>query len=455
MNLCYVGTGYVGLVSAACFAELGHQVTAVDTDERRVAALSRGELPFHEVGLAHLVRVNLANGRLRFTASLAEGAGRSTVVFIAVGTPPAPDGSADLSQVEAVARGLAPVLRGRKLVAIKSTVPVGTAERVEALIAEGLPAGNRVEVASLPEFLREGRAVWDTFHPDRVVIGSEDPWATKILRELHQALGAQIVVTDRRSAELAKYAANAFLATKISFINEIAELCEGVGADVERVAEAVGLDRRIGPLFLKAGAGYGGACLPKDTRALVKMAEAAGCEASLVETGIRVNERQRKRIVEKARVMLQGFAGKTVAVLGLAFKANTDDVREAPALEIIRAIAREGGRVKAYDPVAMANARAALDCPVDFAADPYQAVAQADLALLLTEWKEFQELNLRRVKSLLRRPLFFDARNAMDQERMEALGFQYVGIGRPTANEPKPTAAPAQALQALLRECTA
>jgi UDPglucose 6-dehydrogenase len=437
MKLCVVGTGYVGLVSAACFAETGRQVMAVDVDRAKIEALRQGVLPIHEPGLAMVVRRNLASGRLRFTTDLGEGVRAAEIILIAVGTPPAPDGSADLTQVEEAAQGIGRAMTGYRLVVNKSTVPVGTAERVKALISRTLPPGGEVEVASVPEFLREGTAVRDTFHPDRVVIGSDSPRATETLVKLHQPFAAPFVITDVRSAELIKYAANAFLATKISFINEIAALCEGVGADVEEVAKGIGLDQRIGPHFLRAGAGYGGSCLPKDTLALLSLAKQAGCPAPLLAATIEINRRQRETVLEKTRTLLGGLADRTVAVLGLAFKPDTDDVREAPALELIAGILREGGKVRAYDPVALAKARALMGDRCEGAPDLYQAVRDADAAVLLTEWPEFKEMNLVRVRNLLRQPVLVDGRNVFEPARMKRLGFVYASIGRQTQGLPE------------------
>ncbi len=436
MNVCVVGTGYVGLVTGACFAEFGVQVVCADKDEAKIAALRKGEIPIYEPGLQDIVERNLRAGRLSFTTSTAEAVRSSLVVFIAVSTPARPDGSTDLTAVEAVAREIGKVLDGYKVIVTKSTVPVGTSVRVRGWINEEIDrAGEsrRFSVASNPEFLREGAAIGDFMRPDRVVIGTEDDQAVAILKDLYRPLylnETPVVLTDVPTAELTKYAANALLATKISFINEFANLCERVGADVQAVARAVGLDRRIGPKFLHAGPGFGGSCFPKDTRSVAHFALEYGEKLEVVEAVIRVNQRQRERMIDKIVDALGGDAqGKTVGVLGLSFKPETDDMRDAPSIDIIQGLLERGAAVRAFDPQAMPTAKPLLP-DVQLCEDAYDVCAGADVLVIMTEWNLFRMLDLERVKSLLRTPVIVDLRNVYKPEPVRAAGFRYVGVGR-------------------------
>jgi UDPglucose 6-dehydrogenase len=431
MHIAVIGTGYVGLVTGACFAEFGVNVTCVDIDEGKIARLREGQIPIYEPGLEQLVQKNARAGRLTFTTDLKSAVEQSLVVFLAVGTPPREDGSADLSFVENAARGVARHMNGYKVFVTKSTVPVGTGAHLRRIIAEERP-GARFGLASNPEFLREGAAVSDFMRPDRVIIGSSDDEAVAILRDLYRPLyliETPFVITSVEAAELAKYAANAFLATKISFINEIANLCDLIGCDVHDVAKAVGMDGRIGRKFLHPGPGFGGSCFPKDTRALASFAREAGSPSRIVEAVIEVNERQRRLMIGKIERLAGDLSGKLVAVLGLSFKPQTDDVREAPAVDIVRALAERGARVRAYDPIAMDAARAMLP-DIEYAPDEYAAVEGADCLVLVTEWNQFRALDMGRIRSLMREPRVADLRNIYEPDDMRALGFQYTGVGR-------------------------
>jgi UDPglucose 6-dehydrogenase len=431
-----IGTGYVGLVTGACFAEFGVQVVCADADEEKVAALQSGTVPIYEPGLEDLVARNVREGRLSFTTDTAEAVRASLVVFIAVPTPPRGDGGTDLTFVEAVAREIGENMDGYKVVVTKSTVPVGTSAKVRSWIEEQF-AGRKVaphfSVASNPEFLREGAAIGDFMRPDRVVIGTEDDQSMAILKDLYRPLylnETPVVLTDVRTAELTKYAANAFLATKISFINEVANLCENVGADVQAIARGIGLDRRIGPKFLHAGPGFGGSCFPKDTRSMAHFARKTGEGFEIVEAVIRVNDRQRQRMVEKIVGALGGAAeGKTVAVLGLSFKPETDDMRDAPSLDIIRGLQERGATVRASDPQALEEAKRVLPEIVP-CADAYDACESADVLVIMTEWNQYRMLDLGRVKNLLAQPRIVDLRNVYEPESARAAGFTYVSVGR-------------------------
>ncbi len=433
MNIAMIGSGYVGLVSGACFAEFGTHVTCVDIDERKIEALRRGEIPIYEPGLDTLVARNVQAGRLRFTTDLEGAIRENLVIFVTVGTPQDPHGRADLRYVFDVAETVAGNLDGYKVVVIKSTVPVGTGDRVEALIRERVGPGVPFSVASNPEFLREGAAIEDFMRPDRVVIGTEDEQARAILEDLYRPLyliETPILRTRRRTAELIKYAANAFLAVKITYINEMADLCERVGADVHHVAKGMGLDRRIGPKFLHPGPGYGGSCFPKDTRAVLATAQEHGARLEIVEAAVRVNDARPGRMVDKIRRSLGGeLAGKTVALLGLSFKPNTDDVRESAALKIAALLAEAGATVRAFDPAAMETARAAGYAGV-CCEDEYEAATGADVLVIATEWNQFRNLDLERLKGLLAQPLVVDLRNVYEPEDMAARGFRYVAVGR-------------------------
>ena len=434
MRIAIIGSGYVGLVSSACFADFGHAVVAVDNDPAKVAMLRRGEMPIYEPGLADLVAANVRAGRLSFTTDLSGAVASAEVVMIAVGTPSRRgDGHADLSYVYGAAREIAAALDGPTVVVTKSTVPVGTGDEVERIIREARPEAE-LSVASNPEFLREGAAIEDFKRPDRIVLGVEDARARSVMQELYRPLylnQAPIVWTSRRTAELTKYAANAFLATKITFINEIADLCERVGADVQEVARGIGLDNRIGAKFLHAGPGYGGSCFPKDTLALIKTGQDHDASQRIVETVVAVNE-QRKRSMAKKVVTACGgnLRGKTVAVLGLTFKPNTDDMRDAPALALISALRDGGARVRAYDPEGMEAARGMIE-DIDFAPDPYGCAEGADALVIVTEWDAFRALDLDRIKAVMRAPVLVDLRNIYPPEEVRRRGFTHVGIGRP------------------------
>ncbi|HVH18239.1 MAG TPA: UDP-glucose/GDP-mannose dehydrogenase family protein [Myxococcota bacterium] len=436
MNVCVIGTGYVGLVTGACFAEFGCQVICADVDAGKIEALRQGQMPIYEPGLEDLVVRNVQQGRLAFTTDTADAVRASLIVFIAVPTPPREDGSTDLTAVEEVAREIGRAMDGYKVIVNKSTVPVGSAEKVRRWIEAELPRGGRqrrFSVASNPEFLREGAAIGDFMRPDRVVIGADDEEATAILKGLYRPLyliETPVVVTSVASAELTKYAANAFLATKVSFINEIANLCEAVGADVHDIARAIGLDRRIGGKFLHPGPGFGGSCFPKDTRSVAHFARAQDSPLRIVEAVIDVNEAQMRRMVEKISALLDGdLSGREIGALGLSFKPETDDMRDAPSLSILRAMIERGARVRAYDPQAMANARKLLP-EVVLCENAYDVCEGADVLVVLTEWNQFRMLDLARVKSLLRQPLVADLRNIYDPVTMRDAGFSYVCVGR-------------------------
>lgn len=435
MHISVLGTGYVGLVTGACFAEFGLNVTCMDVDTGRVQQLERGEVPFYEPGLAALVTKGLQSGRLVFTTDLNQAMDTALVIFIAVGTPSNLDGSADLSYIDEVARNIGSRMTGYKVVATKSTVPVGTATRVREIIKAHQPKPVNFDVASNPEFLREGSAIEDFMRPDRVVIGVESEQAAAILKDLYRPLyliETPFVVTTVQTAEVIKYASNVFLATKISFINEVANLCELVEANVQTVAKAMGLDKRIGPKFLHAGPGFGGSCFGKDTAALVHIGETAGYAMKLAATTKRVNEQQRARMVDKIRDAVNGVQGKTLALLGLSFKPNTDDLRDSPALMIAEHLMKEGCSIRAYDPEGLAGALNALPGLIG-CQDAYEAMTGADAVVLATEWNQFRNLDLEHMKSLLRVPVFIDLRNVYDPERVADYGFHYVSVGRPAA----------------------
>ncbi|TLS49929.1 UDP-glucose/GDP-mannose dehydrogenase family protein [Paenibacillus antri] len=425
-----LGAGYVGLVSAACFAEVGHRVVCVDRDERKIAALRRGEMPIYEAGLEDLVRRNAAAGRLTFETETAAAASACELLFVAVGTPSLDNGDVDMSQIKSAMEAIAESSADDKIVVIKSTVPVGTGAMAEALLRSKARSGVRFDVVSNPEFLREGSAVHDTFHMDRIVIGAASPAAGERLREALAPFDAPVLMTNRESAELIKYASNSFLATKISFINEMANLCEKVGADIGMVAQGMGMDKRIGPSFLNAGIGYGGFCLPKDTRAQLFIAENVDYDFKIMRAVVEVNQLQRQRFVRKVRAAFDGeLAGKTLAVMGLSFKPNTDDLRDAPSLDIIAMLRQYGASIRAYDPVSGPKAAKLLP-GVPIADDPYEALRDADAMLVVTEWAQVKTLDLDRAKAALRRPLVFDGRNVFDAAAMRAQGFRYFGIGK-------------------------
>ena len=433
MNICVVGAGYAGLVTAACFAEFGLKVTCVDKEEQKIQKLKEGRVPFFEPGLEELVRRNMAQGRLSFTNDLGQGVQNALVILICVGTPSREDGGVDLSAVDEVATQIGESLNGYKLVVTKSTVPVGTTRRVERIIREHSREPFHFEMASNPEFLREGSAIEDFMRPNRVVIGAESDQARAILRDLYSPLyliETSFVMTDIHTSEVIKYASNAFLATKISFINEMANLCEKVGADVHQVAKAMGMDQRIGSKFLHPGPGFGGSCFPKDTRAFAQTGRELGVPLELVETVIRVNQRQRERMVQKVEETVQGVKGKIMAVLGLTYKPNTDDIREAPAIYIIQDLMERGARIRAYDPAGMENASHLLKGGIAFCADPYDAATGSHALLILTEWNQFRNLDFDRLKGLLLEPILMDFKNIYDPTRIKDKGFVYVGVGR-------------------------
>jgi UDPglucose 6-dehydrogenase len=433
MRIAMIGTGYVGLVSGACFADFGHQITCVDNDAGKIAALLRGEIPIFEPGLDALVASNVEAKRLDFTTELTAPVAEADAVFIAVGTPSRRgDGHADLTYVYSAAREIAAALSGFTVVVTKSTVPVGTGDEVERLIREANPSAD-VVVASNPEFLREGAAIRDFKFPDRIVVGTSDERGRKVLGDIYRPLSlnqAPLMFTSRRTAELIKYAANAFLATKITFINEIADLSEKVGADVQEVARGIGLDNRIGTKFLHAGPGFGGSCFPKDTRALIKIAQDHDVQLRIVEAVLGVND-NRKRAMARKVVNLAGgsLRGKTVAVLGLTFKPDTDDMREAPSIPLVTGLLDMGAKVRAHDPAGMEQARKELP-DIEFCDDPYVCVRGADALVIITEWAQFRALDLKRLKREMAKPVVVDLRNIYRPEDMAALGFIYEGIGR-------------------------
>jgi UDPglucose 6-dehydrogenase len=434
MRIVMIGTGYVGLVSGACFADFGHQVVCVDKDEGKIAALKRGEIPIFEPDLDRLVETNVKAGRLSFTTDLKGPVGEADAVFIAVGTPSRRgDGHADLTYVHAAAREIALALKGFTVVITKSTVPIGTGDDVERIVRETNPNAD-VIVASNPEFLREGAAIRDFKHPDRIVVGTDDERGQKVIAEIYRPLylnQAPIMYTGRRTAELIKYAANAFLATKVTFINEIADLAERTGADVQEVARGIGLDNRIGSKFLHAGPGFGGSCFPKDTRALVKTAQDYDVSLRIVEAVLAVNETRKRAMARKVAAALGGsLRGKTIAVLGLAFKPNTDDMREAPSIPLITALIDQGASVRAYDPESMQQARSELP-DIHYSDDAYACAKDADALVIVTEWEQFRALDLKRLKAELKQPVVVDLRNIYRPDEMIAHGFSYDSVGRP------------------------
>lgn len=429
MKICIIGTGYVGLVTGTCFADLGNKVICVDIDREKIEGLKKNKIPIYEPGLAEMVRHNKAEGRLSFTTSIREGVRKSEVIFIAVGTPPRENGEADLTHVENVSRQIANAMSGYRLVVEKSTVPVETGKWVEHTLRVNIKGNIKFDVASNPEFLREGSAIQDFMHPDRIVIGVETKRARDILLELYRPLKAPIVVTDIKSAEIIKHASNSFLATKISFINAVANICEKVGADVVKVAEGMGLDSRIGNAFLNAGIGFGGSCFPKDVSAFIRIAEKIGYDFNILKAVEKVNQQQKEIFLRKIEETLWILSNKTIGVLGLSFKPNTDDIRSAPAIEIIRRLLNAGARIKAFDPQAMPKASKILR-KVRFCKDAYETARRADALVITTEWNEFKELDLMRLKKIMREPVIIDGRNIYDPARMKRQGFRYVGVGR-------------------------
>jgi UDPglucose 6-dehydrogenase len=431
LNIGVVGTGYVGLVVGACLAENGNCVSCVDSDASKVARLRGGEIPIYEPGLNEMVPRNVAEERLDFTTDLADAVRRSEVIFIAVGTPQDEDGSADLSHVLDVARGIGRAMNGYKVIVNKSTVPVGTVARVRELIAS--LTHHPFAVVSNPEFLKEGTAVDDFLKPDRVVVGTDDPKVEAIMRQLYEPFvrtGKPVLVMDPASAELTKYAANAMLATRISFMNEIANYCDRVGADVKQIRMGIGTDARIGQSFLFPGVGYGGSCFPKDVKALIRMGQEAGVAFNVVDAVDRTNEAQKSSLVPRVEAYLGGLAGRTVAIWGLAFKPRTDDMREAPAIAIVERLLAGGAAVRAYDPKSDDQARRVFGSRIALCGRAYEAVSGADALVVVTEWNEFREPDFARIKSLMRRPAIFDGRNIYDPRTLREHGFHYEGIGR-------------------------
>jgi len=431
MRISVIGAGYVGLVTAACLADLGNDVVCVDIDKDKISKLNRGMVPIYEPGLEDLIKRNRKEKRIVFTTSLKEAVGKSEVIFIAVGTPPKENGEADLTYVEAVAMDIARYMTSYHLVVEKSTTPVETGMWIKRTLEANARKGVKFDVASNPEFLREGSAIEDFMHPDRIVIGVESKRAKDTLLEIYKPLGAEIIVTNINSAEIIKHASNSFLATKISFINAVANICEKAGADIEEVARGMGFDKRIGRAFLNAGIGFGGFCFPKDIEAFIHISDKLGYDFELLKAVKRINEKQRAVLIGKIEKVVWNIKGKTIAVLGLAFKPNTDDMRFAPAVKIIERLISEGAAIKAYDPQAMEKARAIPELKdVKFCRGAYDAVKGAECAVILTEWNEFKELDLKKVKKLLKQPVVVDGRNIYDPQKMKELGFRYYCIGR-------------------------
>jgi len=429
MNIAIVGSGYVGLVTGACLAQLGNKVICVDNDAKKIAGIKKGVLPIYEPGLEELIRNNVKRRRLFFTASIKDVVSKSDIIFIAVGTPPLEDGEADLSAVEKVSEEIAMHMKEYLLIVEKSTVPVKTCEWVRHTVSSRIKGKGAFDVASNPEFLREGSAINDFMHPDRIVIGVDSKKAKDLLLKLYQPLNAPMVVTDVKSAELIKHASNAFLSTKVSFINAISRICELAGADIEEVARGMGLDKRIGQAFLDAGIGYGGSCFPKDVDAFVNIADKLGYDFELLKAVRKINRGQLDLFIKKIKDAVWGFKGKSVCVLGLSFKPNTDDIRNAPSIAIIKELLSEGARIKAYDPQAMDKIKGVLP-KVKLCRDAYAACKGCDCLLVITEWDEFKELDLKKVKKLLKRPIIIDGRNIYDPGEMKDKGFVYSSIGR-------------------------
>lgn len=437
MKVAVVGTGYVGLVAGTCFADSGNDVICVDNDVKKVRALRSGKIPIYEPGLQELVQRNSHTGRLQFTTELSEAVKKSEIIFLAVGTPPKKDGSADLSAVFAVAEGIAAAMDGYRVIVTKSTVPVGTADKLHERIAR--VTKHPFDVVSNPEFMKEGAALDDFLKPERVIVGTASARAAELMRELYAPFmrtGAAFLVMDNRSAEMSKYASNAMLAARISFMNEVANICERVGADVQHVRLAVGMDSRIGPRFLFPGVGYGGSCFPKDVQALAATARAAGYTPRMVDSIEAVNEAQKRVLFEKVRTYYKGkLKGKVFAVWGLAFKPQTDDMREAPSVVVIEALLKAGAKVKAYDPVARHTARAMLGDKITYGTNPYAVLKDADALILITEWNEFRNPDFERMARLLKTRVIFDGRNQYELEEMKERGFTYYSIGRPAVEQ--------------------
>jgi UDPglucose 6-dehydrogenase len=429
MKIAVIGTGYVGLVAGACFADLGNHVICADVDEDKIDMLRGGEIPIFEPGLTEIIRINARMDRLEFTTDIERAVKESTIIFVAVGTPQGENGEADLSQVEAVAKTVGEAMDGYRLVVNKSTVPVGTGDVVGKIIQESQSENHPFDVVSNPEFLREGSAVHDFMHPDRVVIGCSNQASGQMVAELYEPLDAPIIVTDVLSAEMIKYTSNAFLALKISFINEIANICDQVGADIKEVVAGVGMDGRINPAFFGAGIGFGGSCFPKDTLALIDIAAKVGYDFRILRAAVDVNDDQPRRFVKGITNVLGGLAGKKTAVWGLSFKPNTDDLRESPALKAVALLKEGGADVTAYDPVSAEGATTLIPGLIT-AENPYDAAKGADALAVVTDWNMFKEVNLETLKRLMARPIIFDGRNIYDPEKVRAAGFEYFGVGR-------------------------
>jgi UDPglucose 6-dehydrogenase len=432
MKITIVGSGYVGLVTGTCFSDLGNEVICVDSDSAKIDLLKKGAVPIYEPGLEELIKKNVKGGRLSFTTDIKKAVSGSEVVFICVGTPPRDDGSADLSGVEKVSKDIAEHFDSYKLIVEKSTVPVETGEWVRRTIAKFNKSGCEFEIASNPEFLREGSAIKDFMNPDRVVIGVESERGERLLRDIYEPLNTKIVVTNIKGAEIIKHAANSFLAVKISFINALSNICEKTGADVEQVAEGIGLDSRVNKHFLRAGIGFGGSCFPKDLKAFIHICEKLGYDFGMLKEVEKINEAQKDIAVEKIRKMLWNMSGKVIAVWGLAFKPDTDDIRSAPSIDIINRLLAEGASIRAYDPVAMDNSRRqfADSKNIEFCSDVYDAAKSADCIALMTEWNEFKEVDWKKIKKGMVHPFILDGRNIYDPKKLRDLGFTYEGIGR-------------------------
>lgn len=429
-NICVIGTGYVGLVSGTCFAEIGHTVVCVDNNSEKIEKLEKGISPIFEPGLDELIIKNKKKGRLSFTMSVEEGVKKSDIVFIAVHTPTKENGQTELTYVEAVSKEVAKALNKYKVIVSKSTMPVKTGQKIKEIIGKLAPKDISFDVVSNPEFLKEGTAIDDFLRPDRIVIGLETKKAENIMRELYQPIKAPIIFTSIESAEIIKHACNSFLATKISFMNAIANICEENGGEIDQVALAMGLDKRIGKDFLKAGIGFGGSCFPKDVSAFIRVAQDSGYDFKLLKEVKEINKKQRLDFIEKIEKRLPHVKNKTIGVLGLSFKPNTDDMREAPSIDIIEGLVKRGAKIKVYDPVAMENAERIFGTTVILCENPYKTAERCDALVILTEWDEFLKMDLLKIKNLLKKPIIFDGRNMFLPERMKQQGFQYYSIGR-------------------------
>ena len=431
MKVAIVGTGYVGLITGTCLADIGHDVICIDNNKKKIEMLKKGRVPIYEPGIEPLIKKNIKAGRLKFSSQIREGIDHGLVIFIAVNTPPLKTGEADLSYVANVAREIAAHIKSYRVIVDKSTVPVKTGQKVAETVKRYCKQGVDFDVVSNPEFLREGSAIHDMMNADRIVVGVSNPRAGQIMRELYQPIKAEFIVTDISSAELIKHASNSFLAMKISFANALAEICENSGANVEEVVHGMGLDRRIGSHFLKAGIGYGGSCFPKDVSAFIRIAQDLGCSFDLLEAVEKINERQKEKFIKKVKEVLWVVKDKVIGVLGLAFKPNTDDMRNAPAIDIIQTLQKEGAKIKAYDPKANDKAKEFIK-GIQYCQNSYQVCKGVDALLILTEWEEFRNLDYKKIKSLMLTPVVIDGRNILDPKKMSSLGFFYKSIGRPS-----------------------